>query len=315
MQCMDVEQAAIEDRFRRAALAVVDGDLRTLRKLLAAFPSLVHERSPAPFRATLLHYVAANGVEDELQRTPDNAVDICETLLAMGAAPDALAESYGGGRNQTPLCLLVSSWHPMERGLHGQLVRALVQGGACVNGLDDDGAPLATALVFGYTGASEALAACGARIDNIFFAAGLGDLARVKTFVGPGETNTVDANTVDPVSHLSAKALGSYRSPLGEPNETHCARIAQQALHFAVTHGRTDVVDFLLARGAAANGEVAGHHCALPLLQALFVHEVAMARHLVTRGADPDREDRKRHTTARALATSRGQAEFLAALE
>ena len=312
---MDGEQAANEHRFRRAAVAAVDGDLPTLRNLLAAFPSLVHDRSPAPFRATLLHYVAANGVEDDLQRTPDNAVEICELLLAMGAMPDALAESYGGGRNQTPLCLLVSSWHAMEHGLHRQLVRVLVQGGACVNGLDDDGAPLATALVFGYTGASEALAACGARIDNIFFAAGLGDLARVKTFVGPGETNTVDANTVDPVSHLSAKALGSYRSPLGEPNETHRARIAQQALHFAVTHGRTDVVDFLLARGAEANGEVAGHHCALPLLQALFVHEVAMARHLVTRGADPDREDRKRHTTARALATSRGQAEFLAALE
>ncbi|MEM8711436.1 MAG: hypothetical protein AAGG01_10825, partial [Planctomycetota bacterium] len=51
-----------------------------------------------------------------------------------------------------------------------------------VNGLEDDGMPLATALVFGYTSAARALRDVGARVDSIFFAAGLGDLDIVRSF-------------------------------------------------------------------------------------------------------------------------------------
>ena len=55
---------------------------------------------------------AANGVEDYRQKTPPNAIEIARALLEAGAEVDALAETYGGGRGQTTMNLLVSSAHP-----------------------------------------------------------------------------------------------------------------------------------------------------------------------------------------------------------
>ena len=50
--------------FERAADAVVDGDIDGLARLLSEYPALIRERSTRQHNATLLHYVAANGVED-----------------------------------------------------------------------------------------------------------------------------------------------------------------------------------------------------------------------------------------------------------
>ncbi len=286
--------------FGRAVLAVVDGNAAELRALLARDPVLAKARSAAEHRSTLLHYVAANGVEDELQRTPPNAVEICELLLGAGADPDALNEGYGGGPNATTLCLLVSSWHPFERGVQADLVRALVAGGARVDGLRDDGAPLATALVFGYTRAAEALVDCCARVDNLYFAAGLGDVARVHTFFHDDGS-------------VRGEALGTYAPPIAKPLAIENA--VQEALHFAVTHGRGDVAELLLARGADVNGQVEGHHCRLPLLQALFVREFASARFLLERGADASLRDEKRGVTALEHVRRHGPPELLATLE
>ena len=79
--------------FEAAADAVVAGAEETLGQLLRADPGLVRARSARRHRATLLHYVAANGV-------------------------DALADTYGGGVAQTTLNLLVSSAHPAHAGHH-----------------------------------------------------------------------------------------------------------------------------------------------------------------------------------------------------
>jgi hypothetical protein len=73
--------------FESAADAVAGGDVATLRSLLAADPRLIRARSAREHHATLLHYVAANGVEDERQRTPANAVEVAKTLLESGGAP------------------------------------------------------------------------------------------------------------------------------------------------------------------------------------------------------------------------------------
>ena len=101
--------------FETAADAVVNGDLETLDALLTATPSLVHARSPRTHRATLLHYVAANGVEDFRQKSPANAVAIARRLLTAGAAPDATAETYGGGNAQTTMNLLARARTPTKR--------------------------------------------------------------------------------------------------------------------------------------------------------------------------------------------------------
>ena len=277
--------------FGEAARAVVGGDVATLRELVARDPSLVHARSGDACRATLLHFVAANGVPDELQRTPPNAVEVCRLLLESGAQPDATCDAYGGGPNATSLCLLVSSWHPFERGLQPDLVRELVTGGARVDGLRDDGAPLATALVFGYTRAAEVLVELGARVDNLFFAAGLGRLDEVRAWF-------------DAKGRLREGALGRYAPVLREPLPNEPTQIVQEALHFAVTHGRADVLELLLARGARADAATRGHHAEQPLCQALFVGEYGTIPILVAHGADPGRRDGKLGRSARELASA-----------
>ena len=146
-------------------------------------------------------------------------------LLDAGAPADQLGGTYGGGPNQTCLCLLVSSYHPMASGVQTDLVRVLIAGGAAPNGLLDDGAPLATALTFGYTGAARALAECGARVDNVLFAAGLGDVKAVQSFFDSDD------------GKLRAGSTGTYVPCIGGQEgaaaPTEPAAIVQEALHFA----------------------------------------------------------------------------------
>jgi hypothetical protein len=60
------------------------------------------------------------------------------------------------------------------------MVDALVDGGARVDGVEDDAAPLEFALGFGYPRAAEALARRGARVDHLVHRAGLGRLDDVR---------------------------------------------------------------------------------------------------------------------------------------
>jgi len=78
-------------RFETAAEAIVSGDAATLRSMLRENPELVRARSTRRHHATLLHYIAANGVEGVRQKTPPNAVEIARILLDAAAEPDAVA--------------------------------------------------------------------------------------------------------------------------------------------------------------------------------------------------------------------------------
>jgi ankyrin repeat protein len=220
--------------FETAADAAVTGDLSTLTSLLRANRALIRARSTRVHRATLLHYVAANGVEDFRQLTPPNAVALARILLQSGAEVDALAETYGGGKLQTTLNLLVSSTHPAEAGLQVELVETLLDFGAAINGLEDDGSPLLTALAFGYGKAAEALARRGARVDNVIAAAALGRVDLVRSFlVGPV--------TLKPGVPLVSP--GWFQLP-NDPK-----RHIELALAWACKFGRTAVVDLLLEQG------------------------------------------------------------------
>jgi hypothetical protein len=230
------EQAEImvDTRFEAAADAIQWGGLATLYDLLGAYPALVRMRSPFPHHATLLHHVAANGIEVERQlQSPPNAPAIMRLLLERGAEPDALCDTYGGGRTQTTLVLLVSSCVPAAAGVQGDLVDELCRGGAQVNGLDDDGLPLWTAVSFGYSEAATALVRCGARVDNIVLAAALGDLAAVRGYFGP------DGKLRPDQPHL--------RIGIGGP-ELAAAHLVDYALIQAAGHGRREVVEFLLGK-------------------------------------------------------------------
>jgi len=222
------------DDFELAADAVVNGDLATLESLVRANPALVHARSRRVHRATLLHYVAANGVEDFRQKTPKNAVAIARFLLQSGSGVDASAETYDGGHWQTTMNLLVSSAHPAGAGLMSALVEVLADYGAATNGGRDDESPIMTALDFGYGDAAETLARRGARIDNVVTAAALGRLDLVRRFI-------VDKNTVAPGVPLIAPG---WRKLPADPT-VHI----ELALAWACKFARADVAEFLLDIG------------------------------------------------------------------
>ncbi|NKQ55446.1 hypothetical protein HFP15_21415 [Amycolatopsis sp. K13G38] len=217
----------VDTRFEAAADAVHAGDLGTLRRLLDAHPALITAPSPFPHRQTLLHYVAANGVEVERQqRSPANAVEVLRLLLARGADPDATCASYGGG--MTTLCLLVSSAGPAAAGVDAALVEELCRGGAGPDGIDEDGRPLWTAITSGHTAAAEALARSGARVDNLCFAAALGELDQVRRYIEDGIT---------PPERMGA------RGPRLAPQ-----RAVEYALIWAAAHDRRAVARFLLGK-------------------------------------------------------------------
>ena len=208
---------SVDTRFEAAADAIQWGELTALRDLLDAHPPLISMRSPFPHHCMLLHHVAANGIEVERQlQSPPNATQVMRLLLDRGADPDAACDLYGGGSSMTTLCLLVSSCVPAEAGVQAPLAGVLCRGGAAVDGPEDDGAPLGTAITFGYTEAAEELVRCGARVDNLVFHAALGDLVAVRGYFAAGV----------PAGNLLEQALGA-----------------------AAQHGRRDVAEFLLGQG------------------------------------------------------------------
>jgi len=111
-------------RFEAAADAIITGKIAMLKRLLREESQLIHMRSTREHQATLLHYVAANGVENYRQKTPKNIVQITNLLLEAGAEIGATANMYGGGA--TTLGLAATSIHPELAGVQEQLLQTLL---------------------------------------------------------------------------------------------------------------------------------------------------------------------------------------------
>ncbi len=202
------------ERFEKAVDAVVSGDTETLESLLSREPDLIRMRSSRAHGAMLIHYVAANGVEDERQSTPVNVVDAANVLIDAGAEIDATF--LDGASGTTPLVSLVTSFHPHKSGVASELVSVFVNAGARVDGLKGDGEPLRLALGFEYPESVRALLECGARIANVEIAAGLGELELVERFGDKGG--------------ISSREL-------------------EEAFWSACKYGHTEVAEYLLKRG------------------------------------------------------------------
>jgi len=287
------DEGRLHPLFDAAVDAVVSGNEAALRALLDEDPSLAKARCWHPHHGNLLHYVAANGVEMELQKTPPNAVEIARLLLAAGVDPNDECDIYGGGSGSTPLVGLVSSAHPAEAGLMEELVRAFCEGGALPDGVEGTGHPLATALAFYYPQAVRALVACGARVDNLLFAAAAGRLDLVEAYVD-------DAGRMRP----DAPGLEVQWCRLSDDPRV----AAEQALAAAALCGQTEVAGWLIDRGVDLDaGPRSGE---TPLHYAAWANQRQMAELLLARGANPNLPDGRFHAAAWGWAGHHGHAEL-----
>jgi len=268
--------------------AVVEGDLPVLQALLMKRPWLVQGRStrvthfdPPVHRATLLHYVAANGVESHRQKTPPNAVEMATALLDAGADVNSLASLYGG--ECTTMSLLVSSSHPAKAGVQIALVDLLVARGASVGdrGTGNWVSPIETALVFGFRDAAEALARHGAPL-TMAAAAGLGRAVVVSSMLATSDE------------------LARHR-----------------ALALAAQSGEASIVEVLLDAGEDPDryNPPGAHAHTPPIHQAVWSGRLNVVRLLVERGARLDIRDKIHKGTPLGWARYGGRAEIAAYLE
>ena len=245
-------------QFETAADAIVSGDVATLERLLAKNRELVRARSVRRHHSTLLHYVAANGIEYFRQRTPRNAPDLARLLIRAGAEVDAAADMYGGG--STAIGLVATSITPVVSGVLIPLLEALLAHGAAI---DKPGvASIVNACLHnGRQEAAQFLASRGAPLD-LEGASGVGRLDLVDGFF-------------DASGRLLAPATREQMA---------------DGFTWACEFGHADVVEFLLDRGMDMTARVK-HHGQTGLHWAAGGGHVETVSVLLRRGAPVDAKD------------------------
>ncbi len=236
--------------FEAAAEAIVRGDEQTLQQLLREHPGLIRARSTREHRATLLHYVSANGVEGYRQKSPPNAARITELLLTAGADVEAEADVYGGGC--TALGLVATSTPPREAGVQIPVIDVLLGHGAQIehpNLAGNNVDAVYACLANGCPEAAQYLAERGARLGMVG-AAGIGRLDVVRQLVDAADVSR-----------------------------------REMALRYAAGYGQLEVTQYLLDRGVdveahSGDGETA-------LFYAILGNHIAVVRLLLERGARP----------------------------
>ncbi len=236
------------DDFDAAVDAMINGDGAALSRLLRANPELVRSRSTSPHRSTLLHYVSANGVEDVLQKTPKNIVEIAKLLLDAGADVNAESDAYGG--HSTALNLTATSCHPENAGVQIELMTLLLERGARIGDSDVN-----ACLHNGRGAAAEFLAARGGTLD-LEAAAGVGRLDLVERWFAadgglkPPATRDQMADGFAWACEYGRTSVVAYLLDRGIRADETLRQYGQTGLHWAAYGGHASTVRLLLERGA-----------------------------------------------------------------
>lgn len=238
-------------RFEAAADAIVTGKIAVLKRLLKQDPELVHMRSTREHRATLLHYVAANGVENYRQKTPKNIAQIAKLLLEAGADVDATADVYGGGA--TTLGLAATSVQPERAGLQEKLLQTLLDHNATIDqqrSAGNNDPAVMGSLANGRLKAAAFLARHGARLTPIS-AAGIGRLDLVRSYFNE-DSSLKSFPAKQQLESALLYACGYGHTKVAEFLLTKGIDLAthtgdgQTALHYAVIGGHLDTIRLLL---------------------------------------------------------------------
>jgi Ankyrin repeats (many copies) len=250
---------SMQANFEAAVDAIIRGDASTLRRLLREQPELVHARSMREHEATLLHYTAANGVENYRQKTPPNIVEITEVLLQSGAEVDATAHAYGA--EATTLDLAATSGHPEHVGVIEALLSKLLEHGAALEPTAGQSIVMAC-LANGRIQAAAFLAGRGARCGFVE-AAALGRLDTVRDHFSRGSFSPNNPSPAQPEINRA---------------EIDHAEI-NQALLYACVYGQAEVASLLIAHGADLTAQTRDGQTTLH--QAVIGCDVAMVRLLL----------------------------------
>jgi ankyrin repeat protein len=272
-------------RFEVAVDAVIGGDLKALRSLLQEYPQLIHARSARRHHATLLHYVAANGVEGHRQKTPNNILEVTQILLDAGAEVDALADMYD--EKCTTMSMLVSSSPPHEAGLQAALAEKLLDHGAALEGRGSKWhSALMTALVFGFHRTAEMLARRGASLDDIVAVAGMGRLGDVARLLPAADSQSKHAALALAAQHGHVDVVRLILDAGEDPNRYNPDGFHSHAtpMHQAVSSNHADVVRLLADRGARLDIKDTIYQ-GTPLDWAVYLERTAIADDLRARGA------------------------------
>ncbi len=238
-------------QFELAADGIVTGDAGTLEWLLREHPELVRARSTRVHRATLLHYLGANGLENYRQKSPKNAVEIAKILLNAGAEVDAVADAYG---KSTTLGLVATSIHPKQAGVQIALLDILLHYGAGVDGVPGLRTPLVSALHNGHPEAAEFLVQHGAQLD-LEGAAGVGRLDVVESFFNEDANRKANVTKAQMESgfmwacEYGRNSVIDFLLRKGMDVRAH-ENTGLTGLHWAAVGGRVETIELLLKQGA-----------------------------------------------------------------
>ena len=272
--------------FEQAIDAIINSDVDALGTLLDTHPNLVTQRSACAHQATLLHYVATDGIATHNPQAPDHIMAIAALLLTAGADPNATAVLNGGGGGSTPLIGLITSTRLTPIGKRPDLIRLYCDYGD-PDGIARDGRPLATAIATRALDEAHALAQRGALIDNVIVAAALQQVDLFASLmrdpfpaftdqngVRYGTDERIEEMALVTAAMVGSEAIVTYLAPELNVN-ARSPLTGSTALIEAARAGHHAIVAHLLAQGARTDLRDADGYTAYAWAQAQGHHAIA----------------------------------------